>query len=248
MELNSPFSVSFIAFFLFLIILFKFLKRSCSNLPPGPWTLPLIGNLHQIGGSMPHHSFRKLANKYGPLMHLKLGEVSHIIVTSPEIAKQVMKTYDLNFCDRPNLLLSSVTSYNFTDIAFAPYGEYWRQLRKICTIELLSAKRVQSFSFRSIREEEVSELVKAIAASEGLVVNLSEKIFSLTYGITARAAFGKKNKHQDVFKSITEEQLKLLGGFCLADLYPSIGLVLRRMSKVKVIGMCFLVTEFKRVS
>ncbi|XP_057424566.1 cytochrome P450 71D10-like [Lotus japonicus] len=236
MELNHPFSISSISFILFLIILFKLLKRSTSsssntNLPPGPWTLPLIGNLHQIGGSMPHHSFRNLASNYGPLMHLKLGEVSHIIVTSPEIAELVMKTHDLNFCDRTNPLLSTICSYNATGIASAPYGEYWRQLRKICTMEMLSAKRVQSF--RSIREEEVSEIVKAISASdEGSVVNLSEKIFSLTYGIVARVAFGKKNRHQ-VFKSAIEEQLSLMGGFCVADLYPSLG-VLQGMSKDKV--------------
>ncbi|KAJ1410777.1 Cytochrome P450 [Sesbania bispinosa] len=164
-------------------------------------------------------------------MHLKLGEVSHIVVTSPEIAKEILKTHDLNFCDRPKLLLATVLTYNITDIAFSPYGEYWRQLRKICTIELLSAKRVQSF--RSIRETEVSEFVKTITACEGSVVNLSHKIFSMTYGIVARAAFGKKNRHQEVFKSRIEEALNLLGGFCVADLYPSIR-VLRWMSSAKV--------------
>lgn len=171
-------------------------------------------------------------------MHLKLGEVSNIIVTSPEIAKEIMKTHDLNFCDRPNLVLSTILSYNATDIAFSPYGEYWRQLRKICTIELLSAKRVQSF--RSIREEEVSKLVNTLmisASEEGSscsVVNLTQMIFSLTYGTTARAAFGKTNgKNQQVFISTMEEKLKLLGGFCFADFYPSIGM-LRRVSLARV--------------
>ncbi|KAJ1392547.1 Cytochrome P450 [Sesbania bispinosa] len=139
---------------------------------------------------------------------------------------------DLNFCDRPNLLVATVLSYNAKDIAFSPYGEYWRQLRKICTIELLNPKRVQSF--RSIREAEVSELVKTIsaAASEGSVVNLSHKIFSMTYGITARVVFGEKNRHQEVFKSTFEEALNVLGGFCIADLYPSIK-VLQWMSSAK---------------
>ena len=163
-------------------------------------------------------------------MHLKLGEVSYIIVSSPSMAKEIMKTHDLNFCDRPNLLLSSV-GYNATDIAFSPYGEHWRQLRKICTVQLLSAKRVQSF--RYIREEEVSNLIKSISTSEGSVVNLSHKIFSMTSAITTRAAFGKRNiKHQQVFKSAIKEIVSLLGGFCIADVYPSVKM-LRRVSRAK---------------
>ncbi|AET00674.1 putative premnaspirodiene oxygenase [Medicago truncatula] len=227
MELHNLFTnITFIFSFLFLLVLFKVVKtlsanNSIVNLPPGPWTMPLIGNIHQIiTSSLPHHHLKKLAEEYGPLMHLKLGEVPYIIVSSPEIAKEIMKTHDINFCDRPKLLLSTIFSYNATDIAFSTHGENWRQLRKICVEELLSAKRVESF--RSIREEEVSNLVKSITASEGSVVNLTQMILSLTIGMTARAAFGKKNKHQEVFKSAMKEIFKLLGGFSFADLYPSI--------------------------
>jgi cytochrome P450 len=163
-------------------------------------------------------------------MHLKLGEVSFLIVTSPTMAKEIMKTHDLSFCDRPNLLLSTIWSYNATDIIFGTYGEHWRQIRKICVVQLLSAKRVQSF--RHIREEEVSNLVKSIAASEGSVVNLTQKILATTYGITARIAFGKRNIHQEAFKLAIEEALILLGGVCIVDLYPSIK-ILRRMSRAK---------------
>ncbi|WJX64896.1 hypothetical protein P8452_49622 [Trifolium repens] len=237
MELQNPFSnITFMASFLFLLLLFKIVKRwscidSTTNLPPGPWTLPFIGNIHQIiSNSLPHHCLKKLTEKYGPLMYLKLGEVPYIVVSSPEMAKEIMKTHDLSFCDRPNLLLSTIFSYNATDIIFSIYGEHWRQLRKICVIELLSVKRVQSF--RSIREEEVSDLVKSISASEGSVVNLTHKIFAMTYGITARAAFGKKSKHQQAFKSALQEIVFLLGGNCIVDLYPSIK-VLQRLSWAK---------------
>jgi cytochrome P450 len=166
-------------------------------------------------------------------MHLKLGEVSFLIVTSPTMAKEIMKTHDLSFCDRPNLLLSTIWSYNATDIIFSPYGEHWRQIRKICVVQLLSAKRVQSF--RSIREEEVSNLVKSISTNEGSVVNLTKKIYSLTNGIVARACFGKRNKHQQEFLSAIDETVSLLGGFCIADLYPSIKILERvNWAKTKI--------------
>ncbi|OIW04253.1 hypothetical protein TanjilG_00813 [Lupinus angustifolius] len=137
------------------------------------------------------------------------------------MAQDIIKTHDINFSYRPFNILATVIAYNGASIAFSPYGHYWRQLRKICTIELLSVKRVQSF--RCIREEEVSSMIKTICArEEGSVVNLSEMISSLIYGIVARAAFGKKYKFQQVFISAMEEILHLAGGPSVTDLYPSI--------------------------
>ncbi|KAK7276931.1 hypothetical protein RIF29_18080 [Crotalaria pallida] len=239
MELQNPFIICFTSL-LFLFVLFKSInkrlsssKNSTTKLPPGPWKLPIIGNLHQFLGPIPHIRLRNLAAKYGPLMHLKLGEVSHIIVTSPEMAKSMIKTHDLNLSDRPQTIFAKTVSYNGKSIVFSQYGDYWRQLRKICTIELLTAKRAQSF--RSIREEEVSTLIKTLCESEGSIVNLSEMISSFTYGITARAAFGAKNRNQQVFMSAMEEimHLAIAGGPCLADFYPSIR-VLEKMSRTKV--------------
>ncbi|OIW18225.1 hypothetical protein TanjilG_00338 [Lupinus angustifolius] len=179
---------------------------------------------------MPHHRLRDLAAKYGPIMHLKLGEVSNIVVTSPEIAYEVMKTHDINFANRPECLFAKLFAYNATDIEFSPYGEYWRQLRKICTIELLSSKRVQSF--RSIREEEMSKMVKTISESEGSIVNLSEMITLTTYGIMARVAIGKRNTNQKVLISTIEEAILLSGELWVTDMFPS-SRILQLMSKGK---------------
>ena len=148
MDLPIP-STVLLTFFIFLFMLAKILKNfkteySVPKRPPGPWKLPLIGNLHQLVGSLPHHSLRNLANKYGPLMHLQLGECSNIVVSSPEMAKEVMKTHDTIFANRPFLFSAQILSYDYTNIIFSPYGDYWRKVRKSCSTELLSVKRVQS--------------------------------------------------------------------------------------------------------
>ncbi|XWS27752.1 hypothetical protein CRYUN_Cryun25bG0007700 [Craigia yunnanensis] len=230
MKLRLPSLPAFLTFFFFLSMLVKLAVKSsktrklAKNLPPGPWPLPFIGNVHQLLGRVTHRALRDLSMKYGPLIHLKLGEVPTIVVSSPDTVKQILKTHDMIFFQRPYILAHEILSYNRSNIIIAPYGNYWRQMRKICTIELLSAKRVQSF--RSIREEEVSNLVKDISFSSsdselGLPINLTEKIFSLIYGITSRAAFGNKCKDQEAFITIIKQVVKVAGGFCFADMYPS---------------------------
>ncbi|XP_059669699.1 desmethyl-deoxy-podophyllotoxin synthase-like [Cornus florida] len=226
MEIPFPSFPVLFTFLLFLFMVSKIISKTKSltrNLPPGPWKLPLIGNMHQFVGSQPHHCLRDLAMKHGPLMHLQLGELSIVVISSAETAKEVMKTHDIIFANRPCLLTSSIVSYGSTNISFAPYGDYWRQLRKICIMELLSIKRVQSFRF--IREEEVSNLIKSISTDTGLPLNLSKKISVSTSNIIARVAFGKKCKDQEAFLSLVKEINKLAAGFDVADLFPSVKLL-----------------------
>lgn len=225
MDLQAIFRTTLLTIFFLSIIVTLTLKKktkkfaSIPNIPPGPWKLPIIGNIANLLGSPPHRKLRDLAKKYGPLMHLQLGEVFFIIVSSAEYAKEIMKTHDVIFASRPANLTSEIIFYDSTDIALAPYGEYWRQLRKICTVELLSVKRVQSFW--PIREQEMSNLVKRIASEEGRVVNLSQQVVSMMFSFTSRAAFGKKYMEQDEFISAVREILQLAGGFFVGDLFPS---------------------------
>ncbi|XP_024029899.1 cytochrome P450 71D9 [Morus notabilis] len=226
MDLQFPSFPILLSFLVFVFMVWNILKRSSkainssSKLPPGPWKLPIIGNLHQlVMSSLPHRALRDLARKYGPLMYIRIGQVPTIVVSSPEFAKEVMRTHDAIFASRPSILVSKIVLYNSTDIVFSPNGEYWRQLRKICTQELLSAARVQSF--RSIRAEEMFNLMEWIASNVGSSVNLTKRIYSSTYTITARAAFGKKSEDQEEFISIIVETTKLASGFDLADVFPS---------------------------
>ncbi|KAL4309212.1 hypothetical protein GQ457_01G006940 [Hibiscus cannabinus] len=156
-------------------------------------------------------------------MHLQLGELSQVVVSSPEAAKQVMKSHDINFANRPYLLAAEIVTYNFSDIAFAPYGGYWRQLRKLCTLELFSMKRVRSF--RSIREEKVSSLVRSIFSSTGSEINLGEKLCNLSYNITLGTAIGGRCQQHKTFLSILWKITKLGAGFSITDLFPSIKLL-----------------------
>ncbi|VAH18745.1 unnamed protein product [Triticum turgidum subsp. durum] len=159
--------------------------------PPSPPALPVIGNLHELGRGRHHRRLQALARSYGPLFLLRLGSVPTVVVSSPSLAEAVLKTQDHAFCSRPQPRTAHGTLYGCHDMAFSPYGERWRQLRRIAVLHLLSAKRVDSF--RSLRQQEVMGFVERIRAGarEG-AVNVTELVISLTNTVISKAAFGNR--------------------------------------------------------
>ncbi|CAN4118326.1 unnamed protein product [Withania somnifera] len=154
-------------------------------------------------------------------MHLQLGEITTVVVSSVDMAREVLKTHDLAFASRPKLVSLDIICYKCTDIAFSPYGEYWRQMRKVCVMELLTAKNVRSFS--TIRHDEASRLLQIIRSStQGEPINVTEQILWYESSITCKAAFGELLKDQEKFIGIVRELVELAGGFSVADIFPSI--------------------------
>lgn len=216
-----------------LLVLKKMKNQNKQLLPPSPPKLPIIGNLHQLG-ALPHQSFWKLSKKYGPVMLLKIGRIPLVVISSAEAARDVLKVHDLDCCSRPPLTGAGKLSYNYLDISFAPYGDYWRHMRKLCVIELFSVKRVQSF--RSIREEEVALLMNSIsqASSSALPVDLSEKIFALNGSMVLRMAFGKRfqGSHFDNhrFEELIDESEAVAGCFTAEECFPYVGWIIDRFT------------------
>ncbi|XP_009622691.2 cytochrome P450 83B1-like, partial [Nicotiana tomentosiformis] len=213
---------------LLLPIVLSFLLLPAKNrknvMPPGPLGMPLIGNLHQFDSLTPHLYFWKLSKKYGKIFSLKLGSATVIVVSSAKLAKEVTKIQDLAFCSRPPILGQQKLSYSGLDIGFAPYNDYWREMRKICVVHLFSLKKVQSFS--PIREDEVFRMVNKISkqAAASQITNLSNIVISLTSTIICRVAFGirydeeaHERRRFDEVLAVTQE---MMAGFFVSDYFP----------------------------
>jgi cytochrome P450 len=156
-----------------------------------------------------------------PLMYLQLGEVPVVVATSPEAAREIMRTHDAVLATRPCSTTAKTMGGDGEGLIFARYGPQWRHLRKICIMELLSARRVQSF--RHVREDEVGRLVATIAASSasGEAVNVSERISVVIADSAVRAMIGDRFKRTEEFLQALAESVKLVAGFNLVDLFPS---------------------------
>jgi len=202
-------------------LLSKLNSKSAKNLPPSPPKLPIIGNLHQLGNHV-HRTLQSLAQTYGPLMLLHFGKVPVLIVSNAEAAREVLKTHEHVFCSRPHRKMSDIIVYDSKDVASAPYGNYWRQIRSICVSHILSAKKVQSFC--AVREEEISLMMKEIkqCCSSLMPVNLTYLFTTVTNDVVCRAALGRRYSGEagSKLREPLNEMMELLGASVIGDYIP----------------------------
>lgn len=138
-----------------------------------------------------------------------------------------MKTNDLVFASRPSLLGQQKLSYNGLDVAFAPYSDYWREMKKLCVTHLFSSSRVHSF--RPVREDEVLRTIRRLSesAASHKVINLSKAMMSFTGTLICRIAFGKRYAFEDDkeggFHGLLHESQALLAEFFFSDFVPWLG-------------------------
>ncbi|TVU43848.1 hypothetical protein EJB05_10346, partial [Eragrostis curvula] len=199
-------------------------SKKRKSLPPSPPGLPIIGHLHLVG-EQPHVSLRHLAHKFGDLMLLRLGSVRNLVVSSPRAAQAMMRTHDLVFASRPTSTVTDALLYGSSDIGFSPYGEHWRQLRKLVTTHLFTVKKVHSY--RLARQQEVLLVMAKIreAAAAGTTVDMSEMMNTFANDIVCRAVLGKffraegRNK---LLRELIEMNARLFGGFSLEDYFPGL--------------------------
>ncbi|KAH7663748.1 Premnaspirodiene oxygenase protein [Dioscorea alata] len=225
LELLIPISL-ILVLLLLSIKLALFSTKTSVKLPPSPRKLHFIGNLHQIG-LLPHQSLHMLSKKHGPLMLLQLGQVPTLVVSSSEMAKEILKTHDLIFASRPKVIAADIMLYGSQNVAFSPYGEHWRQMRKIAVTNLLSMKRVQSL--HGTMEEQVVHMLSKISDASSSIspINMSKILFSFNNGMLFRTILGRsfdeESENKMKFHEMMEETTALLGGFNVDDYFPSLG-------------------------
>nr|URS65384.1 rhazimal synthase [Alstonia scholaris] len=215
-------------FFVFLLVKQLLKPKSHKKLPPGPWTLPIIGNLHQILGALPHRIFKDLSDKYGPLMRIMMGERTTIIVSSATMAKVVLHTHGLAVANRPINSVAKVICYNNLGVTFAEYGEYLKQLRQLYMLELLSPKRVQSFS--AVFEDELQTFVKSIKSEVGQPMIIYEKSVTYLYSTICRVMLGNVcNEREKLIKICKKVSFYSAAPIRIEDLFPSMKFIISRI-------------------
>nr|QEA08558.1 flavone synthase II [Chrysanthemum indicum] len=214
----SPAIIAVIVVSSFLVYLLS--KRNQNHrLPPSPPSLPVIGHLHHLGPLI-HQSFHSLSTRYGPLIHLRLGSVPCVVASTPDLARDFLKTNELAFSSRKHSLAIHHITYGVA-FAFAPYGPYWKFIKKLSTVELLGNQNLGHFL--PIRTREIHELLQTLMVKSKLkeTVNLTEELLKLTNNVICQMMMSIRcsgtNSEADEAKNLVREVTKIFGEFNVSD-------------------------------
>ncbi|CAD6254277.1 unnamed protein product [Miscanthus lutarioriparius] len=189
------------------VVLLQLRQQSKLPLPPGPQPLPIIGNMMMMG-QLTHRGMAVLAERYGGLLHLRLGRRHVFVVSTAEYAREVLQAQDVAFANRPATTAIAYLSYGNADMAFAHYGPFWRQARKLSVTKLFSRRRAETWL--AVRDD-----------CSGEAVNLGDLVFSLSTNVIYRAAFGTRGcEGLGEYTGFLKEFSQNISAFNIGDFMP----------------------------
>ncbi|KAL0538328.1 hypothetical protein IC582_027343 [Cucumis melo] len=219
METNAyfPFLITLLALISIFFIRKSKTKTKRNNLPPSPLPLPILGHLHLLKHPI-HRTLHTLSQKYGPIFTLRLGSRLVVVVSSTSAAEECFTTNDIVFANRPEFVSGKYLTYGNSTLGAAPYGDHWRNLRRLSATEVLSTIRL-NMSAR-IRKEEISILIKKlnrVSSTDFGKVKLKSLFSELTFNMIMTMVAGKRYYGEEVseleeakkFREIMERAFQL---------------------------------------
>ncbi|KAJ6835319.1 isoflavone 3'-hydroxylase [Iris pallida] len=223
-------ALSFSFIVLTKLFLSFFFFTSNKNLPPSSPSLPFIGHLHHFSKPL-HRALATLSARHGPILYLRFGSRPILLVSSLPLAEECFTTNDIAFANRVHFPSIQTLTYNYTTLSEANYGPHWRNMRRIATVEVLSAHRLETFS--QVRSGEVVETIRRLfqesTKTEGAYtkVELKSKLFQFALNSIMRMIVGDRHRgksHEEFLKKV-EEHISLLGVSNVGDFVPLLGWV-----------------------
>ncbi|VFQ99067.1 unnamed protein product [Cuscuta campestris] len=213
-----------------LYLISKHFRRKIKNHPPAPFlALPVIGHLYLLKKPL-HRTLTRISKRYGPVVLLDLGSRKVLTVSSPSAAEECLSKNDVVFANRPRLMVGKYIGYNYTSLVWAPYGDHWRNLRRIVATEILSNNRLQTL--HEIRADEVKSMLRKLssASDSDSPADMKTLFFELMLNLLMRMIAGKRYYGDEVgdigeaerFKEIVKEVFLLSGVNNVGDYVPAL--------------------------
>jgi cytochrome P450 len=165
--------------------------------PPGPFPLPLLGNILLMKGVNKHlhEIFQDIGKDYkNGIYTFWIGTLPQVVITDPVLALEVLKKHQ--FAGRPFIpgLVESFAEPGSTDVAFADFGKEWEVLRRVAHSAV--RKYAVTDKFARLVSDVTDEVVDNIKNTDGIGKEVDiRKYLTLTmYSILSSATFGQNYK------------------------------------------------------
>jgi len=188
---------------------------------PGPMGWPVLGSLTLRTG-LAHRKIAAMAAHCGArakrLMAFSVGETRVIVTCNANVAKEILNS--LAFADRPAQESAYGLMFNRA-IGFAPYGAYWRTLRRIGSAHMFSPKQIKAQEAQ--RSDIAAQMFKLVDSQNG-AFQVREILKTASLSNMMGSAFGRRynlekepNKEIQELKEVVDEGYDLLGNLNLSD-------------------------------
>ncbi|KAH7667471.1 Trans-cinnamate 4-monooxygenase protein [Dioscorea alata] len=189
------------------------------KLPPGPLPVPIFGNWLQVGDDLNHRNLTALARRFGDILLLRMGQRNLVVVSSPDLARDVLHTQGVEFGSRTRNVVFDIFTGKGQDMVFTVYGDHWRKMRRIMTVPFFTNKVVQqNRSGWEAEAQAVVDDVKAnpIAATDGII--LRRRLQLMMYNNMYRIMFNRRFESEDdplflKLKALNGERSRLAQSF-----------------------------------
>ncbi|XP_040382987.1 cytochrome P450 76M5-like [Oryza brachyantha] len=162
-------------------------RRRRRGLPPGPPPLPVIGNVLSLRGNM-HHALAQLAGEYGPVMTLKLGLVTTVVVSSADAAREAFTRHDRRLAARAVPDASRARGFAERSMIWLPSSDpRWKTLRGVVATHVFSPRSLAAA--RGVRERKVRDIVAYIAKHAGEEMDIGQVVYGGVINLVSSAFF-----------------------------------------------------------
>ncbi|OMO75808.1 Cytochrome P450 [Corchorus olitorius] len=200
-------------------------KGRSKKLPPGPPTIPIFGNLFQLGDT-PHRSFAKLANTHGDIMTLKLGHTTSIVISSAAMSKEILQKHDAVFSNRTIFDALRAHQHHQAGVGWMPVSTpTWRYLRKICNLQIFASQKLDAN--QHLRQRKVEQLIADVHRSccVGEAVDIGQAAFKTTLNFMSNTIFSfnladSSDQTAQEFREIVQAIKEEFGKPNFGDFFP----------------------------